>query len=245
MGTRQRREPEDPTVLPWFGWGDPVRTPGNDEQAFPVARAGGGKAGRDQKSPLRRCFKPRPSWRTRCAGFASGCQSSVRSCKRSQTLASSDFPSSDIASWRSHSGRLSGLLSGCPPTDTRPQARANLGNLEISGFHTTRKTKSRCARKIFADNASKVSRSLIRRRRESRDATRASLDASVARREWLDAHAVAHEVRHHEQPDQKERDLQRVDVVVAEPDQVGGRPAAREGGAKDLGADQDRGAQNS
>src|SRR5438093_1606421 len=29
---------------------------------------------------------------------------------------------------RSHSGRLSGLLSGCPPTDTRPQARAKLGN---------------------------------------------------------------------------------------------------------------------
>src|SRR5262249_17303250 len=27
---------------------------------------------------------------------------------------------------RSHSGRLSGLLSGCPPTDTRPQARAKL-----------------------------------------------------------------------------------------------------------------------
>src|SRR5207302_6029719 len=49
-------------------------------------RAGGWRTGRDQKSPLRRCFKPRPSWRTRCAGFASGCQSSVRSCKRPQSL---------------------------------------------------------------------------------------------------------------------------------------------------------------
>ena len=37
------------------------------------------RTGRDQKSPLRRCFKPRPPWRTGCAGFASGCRSSVRS----------------------------------------------------------------------------------------------------------------------------------------------------------------------
>jgi len=144
-------------VLPWFGLGrSPLRTPGNDEQASSVARAGGWRTGRDQKSPLRRCFKPRPSWRTRCAGFASGCQSSVRSCKRSQTLGLRtivfDISSSDIASWRSHSGRLSGLLSGCPPTDTRPQARANLGNLEISGFQFTRNKKSRRAQKFFAAN---------------------------------------------------------------------------------------------
>ena len=32
-----------------------------------------------------------------------------------------------ISPLRSHSGRLSGLLSGCPPTNTRPQARAKLG----------------------------------------------------------------------------------------------------------------------
>jgi len=31
-------------------------------------------------------------------------------------------------------GRLSGLLSGCPPTDTRPQARAKLGNGEIGAL---------------------------------------------------------------------------------------------------------------
>jgi hypothetical protein len=30
--------------------------------------------------------------------------------------------------------RLSGLLSGCPPIDTRPQARAKLGEREISEF---------------------------------------------------------------------------------------------------------------
>jgi hypothetical protein len=38
----------------------------------------------------------------------------------------------DPGSWRSCSGRLSGLLSGCPPTDTRPQARAKLGEGAIS-----------------------------------------------------------------------------------------------------------------
>src|SRR5580698_11233188 len=30
---------------------------------------------RDQKSPLRRCFKPRPPLSAGCAGFASGCRS--------------------------------------------------------------------------------------------------------------------------------------------------------------------------
>ena len=35
---------------------------------------------RDQKSPFRRCFKPRPPLRTGCAGFASGCRSWVREC---------------------------------------------------------------------------------------------------------------------------------------------------------------------
>src|SRR5216684_2026544 len=116
---------KDPAVLPWIGLGrSPIRTRGNDEQASSVARAGGWRTGRDQKSPLRRCFKPRPPWRTRYAGFASGCQSSVRSSNDPTALRSS----------RSRSGRLSGLLSGCPPIDTRPQARAKLGKLQISYF---------------------------------------------------------------------------------------------------------------
>jgi hypothetical protein len=29
-------------VLPWIGWEFPARTPGNEGQAFSVARAGGG-----------------------------------------------------------------------------------------------------------------------------------------------------------------------------------------------------------
>ena len=82
---------------------------------------------RDQRSPLRRCFKPRPPLSAGCAGFASGCRLSGSELKRSRI---------------SHeklgvcSGRLSGLLSGCPPTDTRPQARAKLGGRDISALAT-------------------------------------------------------------------------------------------------------------
>src|SRR5262245_51260759 len=107
-------------ALDWNGE-FPLRTAGNDEQASSVARAGWWKAGRDQGSPLRRCFKPRPPWRAGCAGFASGCRSSVFGA---QTIA----VVYQVSTLRSRSGRLSGLLSGCPPTDTRPQARAKLGN---------------------------------------------------------------------------------------------------------------------
>src|SRR5215475_1660457 len=71
---------------------------------------------RDQKSPLRRCFKPRPPLSAEYAGFASGCRSRVLR-KLGRFLR-----------------RLSGLLSGCPPTDTRPQARAKLGNQRNKQF---------------------------------------------------------------------------------------------------------------
>ncbi|RBP14116.1 hypothetical protein DFR50_110141 [Roseiarcus fermentans] len=73
----------------------PVRTPGKDRQASLIA--GLWRAGRDQKSPVRRCFKSRPPWGG-VRRFASGCRSSK--------------------------GRLTGLLSRSPPTGTRPQARA-------------------------------------------------------------------------------------------------------------------------
>ena len=83
---------------------------------------------RDQRSPLRRCFKPRPPLSAGCAGFASGCRSSGSELKRSQH-----------EPLLSRSGRLSGLLSGCPPTDTRPQARAKLGTGKIIDFAQSRK----------------------------------------------------------------------------------------------------------
>ena len=39
---------------------------------------------RDQRSPLRRCFKPRPPLSAGCAGFASGCRLSGSELKRSR-----------------------------------------------------------------------------------------------------------------------------------------------------------------
>ena len=69
-----------------------------------------------QEGPLRRCFQPRPPLSAGFAGVASGCRSMRRSCRTGDRRL------------RSHSGRLSGLLSGCPPTDTRPQARAKMSN---------------------------------------------------------------------------------------------------------------------
>ena len=80
---------------------------------------------RDQRSPLRRCFKPRPPLSAGCAGFASGCRLSGSELRR---------PRSSCESPGVCSGRLSGLLSGCPPTDTRPQARAKLGGGDISAL---------------------------------------------------------------------------------------------------------------
>jgi len=59
MGTRQRYTHRLPLMLPWIGWGIPVRTAGKDEQASSVTRAGGGGRQRPRK-PDRRCFKPRP-----------------------------------------------------------------------------------------------------------------------------------------------------------------------------------------
>ena len=38
----RRAKDSDQTVLPWIGWEFPARTPGNEGQAFSVARAGVG-----------------------------------------------------------------------------------------------------------------------------------------------------------------------------------------------------------
>src|SRR5450432_4250346 len=116
--------------MPWLGRGYPRRTAGNDGQASSVTRRWLWKASRDQRSPLRRCFKPRPLLRAECAGFASGCRSDVLR---------------ELVSLREERltflRRLAGLLSGYLPIDTRPQARAKLGNHEITFF-------SRCASEL-------------------------------------------------------------------------------------------------
>src|SRR3954469_21968494 len=103
---------------------------------------------RDHRSPLRRCFQPRPPWRTGCAGFASGCRSS----SEEETFLR----------------RLAGLLSRYLPTDTWPQARANLGNRHIGRFAVI--NKRFLARGL--DFAEKIARK--RRGKESRVLSRAS-----------------------------------------------------------------------
>ncbi len=203
----------------------PIRTRGNEKQASSVARAGRWRTGRDQKSPLRRCFKPRPSWRTRCAGFASGCQSSVRSSGNPVTLRSS----------RSRSGRLSGLLSGCPPIDTRPQARAKLGKPQISDFRRPCKSFARLVR-VHDQKNSRIVLAVLTQ--QHRTASRAPFVALFGRGERLDSHAVAHEGDHHRDAAGEEDHLEHVDADVAEAHEVGERPAAGEGGAEHLGADQ-------
>jgi hypothetical protein len=59
-------------------WEFPLRTAGKDGQAFSVIRH---SRRHYQKSPLRRCFKPRRPLRTDIAGFASGCRSRRRPVK--------------------------------------------------------------------------------------------------------------------------------------------------------------------
>src|SRR5947209_1069830 len=73
---------------------NPFRTPGKKDKPLRLSAL---EADRDQKSPVRRCFKSRPPFGG-VRRFASGC--------------------------RSFEGWLTGLLSRSPPTDTRPQARA-------------------------------------------------------------------------------------------------------------------------
>ena len=118
---------------------------------------------RDQRSPLRRCFKPRPPLSAGCAGFASGCRLSGSELKRPMLsplgLESLGFES------RPHSGRLSGLLSGCPPTGTRPQARAKLGIREIIALNTRCKSFFAVRRIFSRARTAMVTRVLAAKRR--------------------------------------------------------------------------------
>src|ERR1700680_2972446 len=187
-------------MLPWIGWGDPVRTAGNEEQASSVARAGGWRTGRDQKSPLRRCFKPRPSWRTRCAGFASGCRSSVSELKRSDDLAIVAIS----------------LRAAVRPLVRMPTDRHTAtGTCEIGqGSRNSFRNSAQgfCAPSTTFRTKKFGIRSRVFKRRLNR--------ASIAGGEGRDPHAVAHEADHHGDAQQEEDDLQRVDAVIAEAQEV-------------------------
>ena len=68
-----RRASDHPMMLPWIGTGRPRSARLAREDKPLRCRPLEGR--RDQKSPFRRCFKPRPPWRAGFAGFASGCRS--------------------------------------------------------------------------------------------------------------------------------------------------------------------------
>ena len=94
---------------------DPFRTVGKEGQAFSVSIRHFCR--RYQKSPFRRCFKPRPPLSAGCAGFASGC----RSRRRRIGTCPCRTPSQEESASRSKAffrRRLSGLLSG-PHRSTR------------------------------------------------------------------------------------------------------------------------------
>src|SRR3974390_1878762 len=76
-------------------------------------------------------------------------------------------------------GRPPGLLSGCLPTDTRPQARAKLGNFANRAFRAT-------AQAFCTEPAA------------TRRAPRALGRASIDRGEGFDAACSAHELHHHD-----------------------------------------------
>src|ERR1700687_395793 len=127
--------------------------------------------------------------------------------------------------------RLSGLLSGCPPTDTRPQARAKLGeqtNMRIRG-----RTQAAWLRGPPVLN---------RLWKTGRELERRAGPASAGER--LDAPGCADEARHHHHAGDEEDHLEHVDPVGAEAEQARQRPAAGERRAEHFGADQDRGAEH-
>ena len=101
MGTRRHQGLSEPLKLPWLGLGRP-RTAllAMNEQASTVTRADWWKSRRDLRSPLRRCFKPRPLRRAECAGFASSCRSDVLKSSHSP----GGWPASCPATYRSTHG---------------------------------------------------------------------------------------------------------------------------------------------
>src|SRR5437588_2109140 len=103
--------------------------------------------------------------------------------------------------------RLSGLLSGCPPTDTRPQARAKLGDLQISDLCRS------CKLPPFA--ARHAGRACRGRRDECAVARRSTL------RERLDPLGGPNEVSHDHEADDEEDRLQAVPAIFAEIKQPG------------------------
>ena len=106
--------------------------------------------------------------------------------------------------------RLAGLLSGYLPIDTRPQARAKLGIVEISNFFESCKRISSPREKTFLTFLQVAA---------SCDAQR-----SLARGEGLDAVSVTHELHHDDKAAQHEDGVEDALPDAAEFEQGGERP---------------------
>src|SRR5579863_940005 len=107
-------------AMPWIGAGCSRSAPGQDRTSLFGAdlwRAGETKKARSVVALSR---VPRGERGTPVSPPAAG------------QVVSELLTIANVTFLRSRSGRLSGLLSGCPPTDTRPQARAKLGEGAIS-----------------------------------------------------------------------------------------------------------------
>lgn len=118
----RRNKPLHGSKLPWIGSGYPVRTPGKEKQASSVAGYG------NQPRPK----KPASSLLQAASPAEYGVHRSPPAADRCSGLDDDDTfnvgpPQGITAAIPVHPWRPSSLLSGCPPTDTRPQARAKLG----------------------------------------------------------------------------------------------------------------------
>ena len=128
-------------AVDWLGE-FPARSPGNEGQSLFSSPRRRWNAGRDQKSPIRRCFKSRPPLRAGCAGSPPAASHGCKGCRDLQRhllreMLAACFVLVDVATLGSSiPWRLSGLLSGYLPTDTRPQARAKLGKCRNKRFES-------------------------------------------------------------------------------------------------------------
>src|ERR1700748_2796978 len=161
----------DPAPHCWQGWtslfGDPSRfwTPA-----------------KDQRSPLRRCFKPRRLRRAGCAGFASSCRSDfLKSSYRSP----GDWRASCPAAYRSTHGH---------------RHVRNWARIEI--IHLTRESTLFLAPVLRQHK--KIAASVKRIFGNGKREAGARLSAFG---EGLDAPRVQHKAHHHREPEEEEQSL--------------------------------------
>src|SRR5215204_543963 len=216
----------EPLKLPWLGLGRP-RTAllAMNEQASTVTRADWWKSRRDLRSPLRRCFKPRPLRRAECAGFASSCRSDVLESSHSP----GGWPASCPATYRSTHGHR----------HVRNWARIEI--IYLSRESTLLRARTPRGHKIIPASLKKV---FAKGKSADAGTLGAAAQTPSAFDEGLDALCVQDETHHDQDTEQEEHALQDVHGVAVEVKQIGEGPAGGEGAAEHLGADQDGGAED-